>query len=173
MWNRKILERLVACGGFMNELEFQNMLNRAVPIEQYMHECSMDCKPKFDTRRAEYSLNPDMSESIKAFVDQSIVVAISADWCKDCVANLPVLDLIHEATGLPVYILGGVKTDPLNPDRQWAVPPSPPEVDSLNIIAIPTILIYTKDGTEIGRIIENPSIQPLLEEELLYYLEKS
>lgn len=154
----------------MNEREFQDMLNRAVPIEQYMHECSTDCKPKFDSRRAEYSLNPDISKSIKAFVDQFIVVAISADWCKDCVANIPVLDLIHEATGLPVYILGSVKTDPLNPDRQWAVPPSPPEVETLEIIAIPTIIIYTKDGTEIGRIIENPSIKPSLEEELLHLM---
>jgi hypothetical protein len=81
------------------------------------------------------------------------------------------LDLVHEATGLPVYILGGVKTDPLNPDRQWAVPPSPPEVDSLNIKAIPTILLYTLDGKEIGRVIENPSIKPTLEEELLCLIE--
>lgn len=157
----------------MNEQEFQDMLGRATSIEQYMHECSVDCRPKYEARRAEYTLNPGTLESIKAFVDQFIIVTISADWCKDCVANVPVLDLIHEATGLPVYILGGVKTDPLNPDRQWAVPPSPPEVDTLNIKAIPTILIYTKDGTEIGRIIENPSIQPTLEEELLYFFEKT
>jgi hypothetical protein len=163
----------VTFGDFMNELEFQDMLTRAVPIEQYMHECSEDCKPKYDARRAEYTLKPDILESIRAFVDQFIVVTISADWCKDCIANVPVLDLVYEATGLPVYILGGVKTDPLNPDRQWAVPPSPPEVDTLNIKAIPTILIYTKNGKEIGRIIENPSIKPTLEEELLYFLEKS
>ena len=157
----------------MNEQEFQDMLNRAVPIEHYMHECSVDCKPKYDARRAEYTLIPGILESLKAFVDQFIIVAISADWCKDCVANIPILDLIHEATGLPVYILGGVKTDPLDPNRQWAIPPSPPEMDTLNIIAIPTILIYSKDGTEIGRIIENPSIKPTLEEELLYILEKT
>jgi hypothetical protein len=172
VFKRKILESLVTFGGFMNESEFQGMLNRATPIEQYMHECSVDCRPKYDARRAEYTLKPSILESIKPFVDQFIVVTVSADWCKDCVANVPVLDLIHEATGLPVYILGGVKTDPLNPDRQWAVPPSPPEVDTLNIIAIPTILIYAKNGTEIGRIIENPSIKPTLEEELLYFLQK-
>ncbi len=63
-----------------------------------------------------------------------------------------------------------MKTDPLNPDRLWAVPPSPPEVDTLNIIAIPTILIYRLDGKEVGRIIENPKIMPSLEEELLYYM---
>lgn len=156
----------------MNERELQDILNRAVPIEQYMHECSADCKPKYEARRAEYTLKPGILESIKAFVDQIIVVAISADWCKDCVANIPVLDLIHEATGLPVYILGGVKTDPLNPDKQWAVPPSPPEVDTLEIKAIPTILIYSKNVREIGRIVENPSIKSSLEEELLYFMEK-
>lgn len=156
----------------MNKREFQDMLNRAVPIKQYMHECSEDCRPKYSARRAEYTLKPDILESIKTFVDQFIVVAISADWCKDCVANIPVLDLIHEATGLPVYIMGGVKTDPLNPDRQWAVPPSPPEVDTLEIKAIPTILIYSKNVKEIGRIIENPSIKSSLEEELLYFMEK-
>jgi thiol-disulfide isomerase/thioredoxin len=157
----------------MNERDFHDMLHRAKPIEQYMRECSEDCKPKYDARRAVYTLKPDILESIKAFVDQFIVVTISADWCKDCIANVPVLDLVHEVTGLPVYILGGVKTDPLNPDRQWAVPPSPPEVDKLDIKAIPTILIYTKNGKEIGRIIENPSIKPSLEEELLYFLEKA
>ncbi|MFW9984043.1 MAG: TlpA family protein disulfide reductase [Candidatus Odinarchaeota archaeon] len=157
----------------MNEREFQDMLDRAVPVEQYLHECSEDCRPKYNARKVEYTLKPDILESIKAFVGQFIVVTISADWCKDCIANVPVLDLVHEATALPVYILGGVKTDPLNTDRQWAVPPSPPEVDTLGIKAIPTILIYTKNGKEIGRIIENPSMKPTLEEELLYFLEKA
>ncbi|MDO8055416.1 MAG: hypothetical protein Q6361_01005, partial [Candidatus Hermodarchaeota archaeon] len=63
------------------------------------------------------------------------------------------------------------KTDPLNPNRQWAVPPSPPEVDTLGIKAIPTILLYTPAGQEIGRIIENPSMKPTLEEELLCLIE--
>ena len=147
------------------------MLNRATPIEEYMHTCSEDCRPKFEARRNEYAPKPEILGSIKKKTEQFIVVAISADWCKDCVANIPVLDLIHEATGLRVYVLGGVKTDPLNPDRQWAVPPSPPEVDSLGIKAIPTILIYSPKGVEIARIIENPQILPTLEEELLHLME--
>ncbi|MFX1539965.1 MAG: TlpA family protein disulfide reductase [Promethearchaeota archaeon] len=156
----------------MQLAEFQEMLNRADSIEKYMHECSIDCRQKYEARRAEYTPKPRVLESIKKLADQFIVVVIGADWCKDCIANIPVLDLIHGATGLPVYILGGVKTDPLNPNRQWAVPPSPPEVDTMNIKAIPTILIYTLDGREIGRIIENPSIEPSIEEELLCHMEK-
>ena len=155
----------------MNPQQFEDMLNRATPIEEYMHTCSEDCRPKFEARRSEYAPKPEILGSIEKKAEKFIVVAISADWCKDCVANIPVLDLIHEATGLRVYVLGGVKTDPLNPDRQWAVPPSPPEVDTLDIKAIPTILLYTLEGIEIARIIENPQILPTLEEELLYLIE--
>ncbi|MFX1404643.1 MAG: thioredoxin family protein, partial [Promethearchaeota archaeon] len=156
----------------MAKFVFEDMLNRASPIEEYMHECSVDCKPKYEARRAEYTPKAETLEAIKKNADQFIVVAISADWCKDCVANIPVLDLVHEATGLRVYILSGVKTDPLNPNRQWAIPPSPPEVNTLNIKAIPTILIYTLKGIEVARIIENPQFFPTLEEELLYLMEK-
>jgi thiol-disulfide isomerase/thioredoxin len=155
----------------MNPQQFEDMLNRATPIEEYIHTCSDDCRPKFEARRSEYTPKPESLASIKKYAEKFIVVAISADWCKDCVTNIPVLDLIHEATELPVYVLGGVKTDPLNPDRQWAVPPSPPEVDILSIKAIPTILLYTLEGTEIARIIENPQILPTLEEELLYLMD--
>jgi thiol-disulfide isomerase/thioredoxin len=155
----------------MNQKQFEDMLGRAKPIEEYMHTCSEDCRPKYEARRSEYTLKSETLETLKEVANQFLVVAIGADWCKDCVANIPVLDLIHEATGMPVYILGGVKSDPLNPNRQWAVPPSPPEVDTLKINAIPTILLYTPDGVEVARIIENPQILPTLEEELLYLVE--
>ena len=155
----------------MNPEQFKDMLNRAAPIEEYMHTCSDECRPKFEARRSEYTPKPEILTSLKKHAEQFIIVTISADWCKDCVTNIPVLDLIHEATGLRVYVLGGVKTDPLNSDRQWAVPPSPPEVDILGIKAIPTILLYTLAGTEIARIIENPQILPTLEEELLYLID--
>ncbi len=155
----------------MNSQQFEDMLNRAKPISEYMETCSEECRPKYEARRTEYTPKPEILESIKKNADQFIIAAIGAEWCKDCVTNIPILDLIHEVTGIRIYILGGVKTDPLNPDRQWAVPPSPPEVDTLNIKAIPTILLYTMDGIEVARIIENPQILPTLEEELLYLIE--
>jgi len=155
----------------MNAQQFEDMLNRAKPITEYIRTCSEECRPKYEARRTEYIPNREILETMKEVADQFIIVAIGADWCKDCIANLPVLYLIHEATGMRIYVLSGVKTDPLNPDRQWAVPPSPPEVDTLNIKAIPTILLYAPDGTEIARIIENPQILPTLEEEILYLIE--
>lgn len=151
--------------------QFEDMLTRAKSISEYMKTCSVDCRSKYEARRSEYQPKAEVLESIKKNANQFIVIVIGADWCKDCVTNIPVLELIHEATGMPIYVLGGVKSDPFNPNRQWAVPPSPPEVDTLNIKAIPTILLYALDGTEIARIIENPQILPTLEEELLYLIE--
>ena len=85
---------------------------------------------------------------------------------QDCAANIPVLALISEATGLEVRIFGGLKKDPLSQTRKWRIPPSPPEVETCNVDKIPLIIVFDKEGKEIGKIIENPR-EPTLEEELL------
>ncbi len=156
----------------LNKAQFENMLSRTKSVTNYIEKMSLNYRPKYLTRRAEYSPNHKVLEEIKKIADQFVIVAIGAEWCKDCVTNIPVLELIQEATGLRIYVLGGVKTDPLNPNKQWAVPPSPPEVETLKIVAVPTILIYTLQGMEIGRISENPEIKPTLEEELLYHMNR-
>ena len=152
--------------------EFDDMLHRAIPISEYLTGLSEDHKPKYTARRKSYHLNAKILKALQPYVDKFMVVVICADWCKDCVLHAPVLGLISEVTGLRVEMLGGVKTDPLNPNRQWAVPPSPPEVETLSITRIPTILIYTPDGQEVGRIIKHPAIKETLEEELLHIMSR-
>jgi hypothetical protein len=79
-----------------------------------------------------------------------------------------VLALTSEATGLEVRIFGSLKKDPLNSrGRKWRIPPSPPEVETFHVDKIPLIILFDKQGKEIGRIIENPRETPTLEEELL------
>lgn len=151
--------------------EFEDMLHRAVPVQKYLTELEGEYRNKYDTRRKKYKPNAEIVIAIKKQASNFIIVAIGASWCKDCVLHIPVLDIIRESTGLRVEILGGVKTNPLDPNCQWAVPPSPPEVNTLCITRIPTILIYTCEGKEIGRIEEHPVIKSTLEEELLYYME--
>ena len=101
-----------------------------------------------------------------------MVVVFSAEWCKDCVKNVPVLCLISEFTGLEVRVFGHIKTDPLNPKIRWKIPPSPPEVKTFDVKKIPWILIFDKKAKEIGKIIENPKYTPSVEEELLYLIGK-
>jgi len=150
--------------------KFEDMLGRAVPISKYLSSLSSADRPKFEERGKKYKPKREVLENLRKIAKDFIVVVIGASWCKDCVTHTPVLEIIHKLTGLQVVVLGGVKTDPLNPKRQWAVPPSPPEVNTLKITRIPTILIYSIEGKEVGRIIEHPQIKPILEEELLYIM---
>ena len=153
--------------------DLEVMLKRAVPVHQYIDSLSGDVRRRFEERRSSYRPRREVLEEIRRLSGEFTVVVIGASWCKDCVAQVPVLDLISEATGLRVVVLGGVKTDPLNPRRRWAVPPSPPEVETLGIERIPTILLYDGEGREVARIIEHPQIKATLEEELLHYMKKA
>jgi thiol-disulfide isomerase/thioredoxin len=152
---------------------FEDMLSRAVPVQKYLSALPEADRAKYDARRKSYTPKPEALENLRCYANKFIVVAIGASWCKDCALHLPVLGIIAKATGLRVEVLGGVKTDPLNPSRRWAVPPSPPEVNSLGIVRIPTILVYTLDGKEVSRIVENPQTKPTLEEELAHILASS
>ncbi|KPV65265.1 MAG: hypothetical protein AOA65_0300 [Candidatus Bathyarchaeota archaeon BA1] len=61
------------------------------------------------------------------------MVVFSAEWCKDCTNNVPVLWLISELRGLEIRVFGHLKTDPLNPRERWKIPPSPPEVKDFGV----------------------------------------
>jgi len=74
--------------------------------------------------------------------------------------------VINEASGLEVRVFGGLKKDPLGQGRKWRIPPSPREVETLSVDKIPLIIIADRDGREMGRIVENPTQQPTLEQEL-------
>lgn len=152
--------------------DIEDVLRRAIPIQDYLASLKAEDKRKYDQRRETYTPKKEVLDALKAQKDKFIIFVIGASWCKDCATHIPVLDLIREATGLEIQVLNGVKADPLNPNRQWAVPPSPPEVDTFCITRIPTILVLSKDGREIGRITEHPEITPTLEEELLHIMMK-
>lgn len=139
---------------------------KTVSVNQYIKSLPQPFLEKFLTRKQAYQLEPEVISQLKNFANKYVIVAFSAEWCKDCTANIPVLALISETTGLEVRIFEGLKKDPLSHTRRWRIPPSPPEVETFNVDKIPLILIVDKEGKEIGRIIENPKHMPTLEEEL-------
>ena len=96
-----------------------------------------------------------------------MVVAFSAEWCPDCMRNVPVLDMLAESTGLEVRVFGHLMRDAKNNTRKWAVPPSPPEVYEFSVPKIPLIAVLRKDGEMVGEIVENPSPGITVERALL------
>lgn len=140
---------------------------RTVSVKEYLNSLRQPFREKFLTRKQTYQLNREATNQLEKFANKYAVVAFSAEWCKDCAANIPVLALISEATGLEVRIFGGLKKDPLSRARKWRIPPSPQEVETFRVDKIPLIILFDKKGREIGKIIENPREEPTLEEELI------
>ena len=69
--------------------------------------------------------------------------------------------------GLEVRVFGEMKTAPFDREHTWAIPPSPPEAGEWGVTAVPWIVIFTKSGQEVGKIIERPTWGMTMEEELL------
>ena len=153
-------------------INLSEIRKKTVSVEQYLDSLEEPFRERFLTRKQTYTLNQEAVNQLKKVEDKYVIVAFSAEWCKDCAANIPVLALISEATGLEVRIFGGLKKDPLSHARKWRIPPSPPEVEMFHVDKIPLIIVFDKEGKEVGKIIENPREKPTLEEELVIISEQ-
>lgn len=139
---------------------------KTVSIDNYIESLEQPLQDKFLARKQDYRLNVEAASQLARFAKDYALVVFSAQWCKDCAKNIPVLALISETTGMNVRIFGGLKKDPLSHTRKWRIPPSPPEVETFRVDKIPTIIVISKEGKEIGRIVENPKLASTLEQEI-------
>jgi len=141
--------------------------NKTLAIRDYFNDIDQRFLEKFLVRKQTYMLNEEARNQLQQLAQNYTIVAFSAQWCKDCITNIPILYVLEEATGIEIRIFAGIKTDPLSHTRKWRIPPSPPEMATFTIEKIPTIIIFDKQGHEIGRIIENPKLAPTLEQEIV------
>jgi len=143
---------------------------RSEPILEYL-EKSKEKTDRFIEQFHGYKLDHETTDKIKRHAGEALAIVFSAEWCPDCYRNVPVLGLIHEATGLEVRVFGHLMRDPKSNTRKWAVPPSPPEVGEFNVAKIPYIIVLNKKGEKMGEIIENPPQGKTVEQALLDILE--
>jgi thiol-disulfide isomerase/thioredoxin len=148
-------------------LNLKEIRTRTVSPNDYVNSLEEPFKEKFLTRKQTYQPDQEAISQLKGFAGKYVIIAFSAGWCKDCALNIPVLALINETAGLEVRVFGGLKKDPLDQVHKWRIPPSPQEVETLNVEKIPLIIVADAEGNEIGRIVEKPSHQPTLEQEII------
>jgi len=139
---------------------------RTVTPNDYISSLEEASRGLFLAKKRNYALHSEALPTLRKFADRIVVVAFSASWCKDCAEQIPVLALLSDATGLEVRIFGGIKKDPLSQICKWRIPPSPPEVVTLHVDKLPTMIVFGLNGNEIGRIEEHPRTMPTLEQEL-------
>ncbi len=125
----------------------------------------------FIRHRDEYKLNKDATEKLKKLIDEYTIVILFANWCGDSRRALPVLALLEKEIGKSFRAIGGMTKPPYGSDKFWAVPPSPAEVDLFEVTSSPTILIFDKDGNEVGRIKTRAKMTPTIEEEIVKLIE--
>jgi len=151
--------------------DIQKLRDKSEPILEYL-EGSKSKTDRFMERFYGYKLDHGVADKIRKHAGEAVVFVFSAEWCPDCHRNVPVLALIHEATGLEVRVFGHIMRDSKSDTRRWAVPPSPREVEEFNVTKIPYIVVLSVDGEKRGEIVENPRPGLTLEEELLGLLER-
>ncbi len=149
------------------------IMKRTVSVDKYINKMAQPFKEKFSERKLTYQLNEEAVQELGSYAKDVVIVVFSAEWCKDCAANVPVLALLAEKTGVKVRVFGGLKTDPLNPKERCRIPPSPPEVKTFNVQKTPHIIIFDKQGKHLGTIIENPKPENTLEEEILHIIQQA
>jgi thiol-disulfide isomerase/thioredoxin len=139
----------------------------------YIDEISPAYRGAFQRQKQEYKINEEALEKLKKYLEDFSIVVVFADWCMDARRTIPVLAIIEEETGKKIAARGGMTKPPYGSDKFWAVPPSPQEVDTFEITSSPTILIFNRDGKEIGRIKTRPKMTPTIEEEIVKIIEDS
>ncbi|MGB9683767.1 MAG: hypothetical protein C0193_00795 [Candidatus Bathyarchaeota archaeon] len=149
------------------KVDLSEVRQRTVSVNHYMNTIKEPFNEKFLERKKTYKLNTAILNRLRNFANDYVIVAFSAEWCKDCAANIPILALISEVIGLEVRIFGGLKRNPLSQDKKWSVPPSLHEVETFHVDEIPYILVFNKKGEKVGEIVENPEKGLTLEEEIL------
>lgn len=143
---------------------------RSEDVKEYI-ESSKEKAPKFMERYESYVLEKETVTKIKCYSDKYIIFAFSAEWCKDCARNIPVLARLQEETGLTTRIFGHVMRDAKSSTNIWSIPPSPEELELFNVTKVPSIYIFDKNGDKVGEIIENPPTGKTLEATILEILE--
>ncbi len=150
--------------------DLENLKGCGEDVLEYI-EASKEKAPQYMERYDSYELDKEISTKIECHKDNYTVIAFSAEWCPDCYRNIPVLAHIQEKTGLKTLVFGHLMRDAKNPNRLWACPPSPVQVDEFKVVKIPHMFVLNKKGEVEGEIIENAPEGMLLERAILDILE--
>lgn len=152
--------------------DLKRLRERSESVQDYLASIA-EASPGFAERRAEYRLDEQTTAELRKQAEDAVIIVFSAEWCKDCRRNVPVLGLIAEETGMEVRVFGHLMRNAKDPDELWGIPPSPPEVNEFEVVKIPLIAVLDVNGRKVGEIVENPSEGQSLEEALLDIIKKA
>ncbi len=111
----------------------------------------------YNSQYTKYEVNNGRLESSKEKIKEKSITIVMGTWCGDSRREVPRMLKILDIIDFPKE-----QVSIINVDRNMKGTSS--DVDSLNIKAVPTFILY-EDDKEIGRIIESP--EETLEKDLV------
>ncbi|TFH04975.1 MAG: hypothetical protein E4H14_13640 [Candidatus Thorarchaeota archaeon] len=151
-------------------IDFEDIRKRTTTIKGYIDALSDKDRDIVMEMYEEYKPIDTVVDELREIMKELKVVIFSAPWCGDCKRAMPAMLHLEEKIGLDAMVFGEIKTDPLNKEVKWKVPPSPPEINEWGATAIPWFVFFDARGNKVGTLIEKPTVKETLEEEILYVL---
>lgn len=164
----------------MNEfknLKWSDIKSHTMNSDEYFKKYEL--KPSILKNYENYNPKPRVIKEIKDLLLKNQIklkiLAIGANWCPDCIINIPnLIKITHKFTNevIQLQILYGVKVKAFRKKEEikWHKKKSPPEaVDpKFDLNAIPTFYFFNEKGNYLGRIVERPKLT--IEEDLIHIL---
>ena len=151
-------------------VDLTEIRSRTTSVRDYIDGLKDKDKVTFLEVYNTYRLDTKVVDELRDALKGLTVIAFSAAWCGDCKRAMPVMMQMEDQLGLEVLVFSKIKTAPLDPNHQWAIPPSPPEIDEWGVTAIPWFNFYDAEGNLVGTLIEKPTVKDTLEAEILHIL---
>jgi thiol-disulfide isomerase/thioredoxin len=151
-------------------VDLKSIRERTISVDEYIQSLDDKNRDIVMEMYEQYDLDGNIVKKLRNRMKDITTVAFSAAWCGDCKNAMPVIKHLVEQIGIEVRIFDKIKTAPLDPDHQWKIPPSPPEIEEWNVTAIPWFEFIDENGRRIAHLIEKPKIKDTLEAEMLYVL---
>lgn len=164
----------------LKDLKWEDITSPTMDPQEYMKKFS-EKKEVLETYE-NYTTDKRAIEKIKNYLlknkEKIKLFAIGAIWCPDCNRDLPrMIKILEEFEDIEFRILYGVKVDAYKKKNKesiaWNAEKSPQEATNpkFNLLKIPTIYIFNREGRFINCIVENPREGSTLEEDIVFYLE--
>lgn len=151
-------------------VDLKEIKSRTTNVQGYIDELRDKDRDIIIEAYKKYKLDTSVVDELRDILKDMSVVIFSAAWCGDCNTAMPAMLHLEEQLGFEIMVFSKIKTAPLDPNRQWAVPPSPPEVNDWGASAIPFFVFFDSDGNRVATITEKPTVKDTLEAEILHVL---
>ena len=154
------------------QVDLNEIMKKNISVGEYIDKMAKSFKKKFLEKKRTYHLDEEVIHRLKDYAKDVAIVVFTAQWCEYCADYIPVLDLLSEKTSIKVKVFGGLKTNPLHNNEIWRIPPSPPEVKTFDVQEIPHIIIFNKQGKQLGTITGSQKLENTLEKEILHIIQQ-